>query len=138
MKTVTTCGAIVRDESGKILILLRSATDVRRPIRWDLPGGHAESGETLEEALRRELFEETGMKLTGAASKLLHAFSATFDGLSVNWLFFEAIVNDKQVALSSEHSEFKWVNIDQAIELIDYEPKRRALVYIQENQLLEL
>ena len=35
---------------------------VEHPERgWEIPGGHLESGESPEEALLRELFEETGM-----------------------------------------------------------------------------
>ncbi len=28
---------------------------------WDIPGGHAERGESMEEAIRRETYEETGL-----------------------------------------------------------------------------
>lgn len=30
---------------------------------WDVPGGHLESGETPEDAMRREVYEETGARL---------------------------------------------------------------------------
>ncbi len=33
---------------------------------WDIPGGHLEPGETIEEALRREVYEEAGIKFTDA------------------------------------------------------------------------
>ncbi len=72
-RDVCACGAIhwrnpipavgamlVRD--GQILLALRG----RAPKKgeWDLPGGIMEAGETPEDALRREVAEETGLELT--------------------------------------------------------------------------
>jgi 8-oxo-dGTP diphosphatase len=49
--------AVVRGERG---VLLAVRNDLRG---WELPGGHAWSGETDEEALRREVREETGLEV---------------------------------------------------------------------------
>ncbi len=49
---------IVRDEDGEILLIKRE--DLRL---WVMPGGQVEYGETLEEAARREAFEETGIEI---------------------------------------------------------------------------
>lgn len=50
-------GAIIRNGEGKILTQYR----LRPPIGMALPTGHVDYGELPEEALRRELLEETGL-----------------------------------------------------------------------------
>jgi ADP-ribose pyrophosphatase YjhB (NUDIX family) len=39
---------------------------------WSFPGGHLEWGETLEDAARREVFEETGLRVTLKGAPLVH------------------------------------------------------------------
>ncbi|OZI44714.1 hypothetical protein CEK29_08395 [Bordetella genomosp. 5] len=55
--------AIILDDWGRVLILRRAPWKSFLPSCWDLPGGHVEPGETLEQALRREVFEEVGLEL---------------------------------------------------------------------------
>lgn len=47
-------------EDGKILLVKQKVSQNRT---WSLPGGRVEQGETLEEGVIRELFEETGLNV---------------------------------------------------------------------------
>ncbi len=51
-------GAVILDE-GRVLLIRRG----HEPLKgtWSLPGGAVETGETLEDALVREVLEETGL-----------------------------------------------------------------------------
>jgi 8-oxo-dGTP diphosphatase len=48
-------------EDGKILLVERA----KQPMRgyWSIPGGIVEAGEKLEDAIRREVLEETGLEV---------------------------------------------------------------------------
>ena len=52
------------DSEKKVLITRRNITLKIFPHAWVLPGGHVDPGETLEEAVIRELVEETGVEIT--------------------------------------------------------------------------
>ena len=52
-------GGIVHDE-GHRLLLIRRANDPGRGL-WSLPGGRVETGETDQQAVVREMHEETGL-----------------------------------------------------------------------------
>jgi 8-oxo-dGTP pyrophosphatase MutT (NUDIX family) len=57
-KPKAVCALITRD--GKILGVTRRGTKQQ----WGLPGGKVDPGESLKEALVREVFEETGVSLS--------------------------------------------------------------------------
>jgi len=50
--------AAVIEKDGKILIAQRSETSKCHAGFWEFPGGKVEAGETLQECLKRELYEE--------------------------------------------------------------------------------
>lgn len=60
MREVDCVGALIRDASQRVYVHRRTASRRLFPGIWDVVGGHLEAGETPEEALAREVFEETG------------------------------------------------------------------------------
>lgn len=69
-------GAVIPDAQGRVLLLHRTADDYFGGL-WELPSGGVDKGETLTEALHREVAEETGLTVTTLGSYLGH-----FDYLS--------------------------------------------------------
>jgi 8-oxo-dGTP diphosphatase len=57
-------GALIVDDDGRIFIQRRSPDRRLFPNTWDIVGGHVEPGESLEEALHREVQEETGWRIS--------------------------------------------------------------------------
>ena len=58
-------GAVVLRDDGAVLLVQRG----RPPAvgTWTFPGGKLEEGETLEQAVVREVFEETGLRVETVA-----------------------------------------------------------------------
>ena len=59
---IVAVGALITDQSGRILLILRR--NEPSAGHWSLPGGRVEPGESLEQAVVREVEEETGLRVT--------------------------------------------------------------------------
>jgi len=66
MKTVHVAVGVVIDEGNRVLVSLR-AKQAHQGGLWEFPGGKCEPGETIEEALKRELDEELGIQVLSDA-----------------------------------------------------------------------
>ena len=64
VRTPDCVGALIRNAGGQVYVHRRSMTRRLFPGVWDIVGGHVETGETAEEALAREITEETGWRLS--------------------------------------------------------------------------
>jgi 8-oxo-dGTP diphosphatase len=58
---IAVVAAVIRNKSGQILLARRPDTHLVAGGLWEFPGGKIEAGESPEEALRREIKEETGI-----------------------------------------------------------------------------
>jgi RimJ/RimL family protein N-acetyltransferase/8-oxo-dGTP pyrophosphatase MutT (NUDIX family) len=63
MRPVDCVGALIQDEQHRVYVHRRTAERRLYPGIWDIVGGHLEDGETPEEALAREVEEETGWRV---------------------------------------------------------------------------
>ena len=92
---------ILIDESDKVLILKRAKKLIteKSPWKWDLPGGHAETDESLADTIDREVWEEVSLSL-GDITKIYTDDETTFF-VSYEW--------EGKVMLSNEHEDYIWV-----------------------------
>ncbi|WP_446224826.1 NUDIX hydrolase [Nocardia sp. IBHARD005] len=102
--------AVVLDDSGRILMIRRTDND-----RYAIPGGGLEAGETVSEAVAREVLEETGIEvsvtdLVGVFSNPGHVIA--YDDGEVRQEFsicFRANPVGGSLRTSSESKEVLWV-----------------------------
>jgi 8-oxo-dGTP pyrophosphatase MutT (NUDIX family) len=101
--------AVIRNGDGKFLI-------VRDGERWQAVGGRLEQGEKLEDGLRRETREETGITEL-EVGKVIHVdewFAKPEGNLKhIVALFFLCKANPYEITLSEEHQEFAWVDVNE-------------------------
>jgi ADP-ribose pyrophosphatase YjhB (NUDIX family) len=92
---------IVMDKS----LLLLKRTNQPAQGQWWFPGGRIKKEESLEEALRREIKEETGLEL--ATYKLINVYSRVFPERHDITIAYLCKCKESKIILDKEHSEFR-------------------------------
>jgi len=99
-------GAVVRDGAGRLLLIKRGHDP--EAGRWSLPGGRIEPGETDEQALVREMREETG--LTVRPGPLLGTVERPGPGGSVlDIRDYAATVTGGALTAGDDAADARWV-----------------------------
>ncbi|MEU1375528.1 NUDIX domain-containing protein [Streptomyces triculaminicus] len=101
-------GAVITDPHGRVLLLHRPAGDYLGGL-WELPSGGVEPGESLIEALRREVAEETGLTVTEVGNYLGHFDYLSGSGRRTRQYNFTTTVTGQTVQLS-EHDAHQWAD----------------------------
>jgi len=101
-------GAVLSDADGRVLLLRRSAGDHLAGL-WELPSGGVEDGETLVEALRREVTEETGLTVRQVETYLGHFDYSSRSGAKTRQFTFAVSADAGPVRLS-EHDGYEWAD----------------------------
>ena len=125
-----------QSEGGAEFLLLHRSGRDGAPF-WQGVSGWIEEGEAPHLAALRELREETGLDALE-----LYTVDAVFDLYAWKRGTVEAIVPfaalveaDAEPQLSSEHDEWRWEPLAEAVNLVPYEPQRAALRRISADVL---
>lgn len=109
--------AMVTNDKGEILL-------VNSPWRgWEYPGGLLEPGETFQQALRREVREETGVEIE------ITGFVGICKNVEMNIvnIDFTARYVSGELTPSEESTEVIWATPEQAMKLITFPLTRKRL-----------
>jgi 8-oxo-dGTP diphosphatase len=115
---------LIRNRDGAYLMMKRVAERDFGGDVWECVTGRVNQGEGFEEALHREVAEETGLRVTiDFIVGLTHFYRG--EAIPQNELqgatFCCSIAGDETVAADAEHSEFRWMRADEAIAFLTAE-----------------
>lgn len=114
-----TVRAVIYDENGRILLLKRSSRSRNYPGKWEFPGGKVDQGERFDDALLREVREETGM--SGRIKRYIGAAEAKLPHVNAIQLVMEVEARGTP-SISHEHEGLIWVSLDGllSMDMVDW------------------
>jgi 8-oxo-dGTP diphosphatase len=108
-------------ETERYLLLRRSEHKDFARGAWECVTGRVDQGESFEDALQREVHEELGVKV-----QLEYMLGTTHfyrgdpkpENELVGVIYLCSLPDPSSIRISSEHSEYRWLYADQALQLL--------------------
>ena len=140
METNNQVEIIIFKKEGAETLFLILKRNPQKGSFWQAITGGTEEGETLEEAAVREIYEEIGI----TEDVKLIDIDYTFDFFDHNEMHFEKVFAvevspESKIIISEEHTEFKWVDGQTAIDgFLRYpgnkEAFKKLIEYLEKNK----
>lgn len=111
--TQTVATALIIHSDRKVFAQRRSPTRRLFPGCWDLAGGHVDPGETVKDALYREVFEETGWTVVQVRTELFPKTWQAEDGLRQERQFIVTVSGDLAAPVLETGKVDAWCWIDR-------------------------
>jgi len=116
-----TVGPIIYNEKGEILLIQCP----RWGDYWHIPGGHIEIGETAEQALKREIMEETGLEIDNIEFiGWQDAIEPVGFYIKKHFIFLDycARMSGGKITKSNEMEEYIWIQPAEALKTLKIDP----------------
>ena len=128
----------MREQKSAGIVLFRNASNKNEFLllnypqgHWDFIKGKVEQDETPYETASRETKEETGISdiefIDGFEESVEYNFKFKNEDIHKIVVFFLAKTNEKKIALSHEHSDFVWLEYDNAIKKTTFRNAKNVL-----------
>ena len=119
------CGIVLFHENKVLLLKYKGGG------HWDFPKGHIENNESETETALRELKEETGISEVTLFSDFREIIEYSFrkgrSTIKKQVIYFLGETEETNITLSHEHTNFLWVNSDNALHTITYQTSKSIL-----------
>jgi len=128
----------MREQKSAGIVLFRNASSKNEFLllnypqgHWDFVKGKVEPGETQYETASRETKEETGISdiefIDGFEESVEYNFKFKNEDIHKTVVFFLAKTNEKKITLSHEHSDFVWLEYDDALKKTTFRNAKNVL-----------
>ena len=123
-----------KTEEGNKYLIMKRASNQKYPNIWQMVTGKINENEKAYKAALREIEEETNL----AANKLYivpninYFYDNNDDSITIIPVFVAIIDDDKNLKISSEHSEYKWSDATESKQLFAWQGQKKSIDIIED------
>jgi dATP pyrophosphohydrolase len=121
----------IEDMQAKYLLIRRCGKHLNG--NWQMVSGRLEKGEKAWQATLREIKEETGLvpEKLYATDKVECFYEHQHNFINLVPVFFAIVATNSEVRLSpTEHDDFKWLTLNEAIEHLSFSNQKENIKFI--------
>jgi len=123
-QVITACAFIYHrfDDGIKLFLPRRALTKKFLPGVFELPGGHIDFGENIEDGLKREIMEEFGMESKiGEPFSVFTYLNEVKKSHSIEVIYFAEFIDEiNKIKINDyDHSEYVWISENELERIMD-------------------